>query len=54
MVTNSRKDRRAASRERPSRGEIVRALARIRAGSGLVEPAVVSSVHAWHGAGVPA
>ena len=35
-------------------GEIVGALARIRAGSGLVEPAVVSSVHAWHGAGVPA
>jgi aryl-alcohol dehydrogenase-like predicted oxidoreductase len=35
-------------------GEIVGALGRIRAGSGLVEPAVASSVHAWHGAGVPA
>ena len=31
-------------------GEIVRALGRIGAGSGLAEPAVVSSVRAWHGA----
>jgi aryl-alcohol dehydrogenase-like predicted oxidoreductase len=32
-------------------GEIVRALERIRAGSGLVEPPVASGVGAWHGAG---
>jgi aryl-alcohol dehydrogenase-like predicted oxidoreductase len=35
-------------------GEIVRALKRIGAGSGLVEPAVVSSVRAWRGAEVSA
>ena len=33
-------------------GEIVRALDRIGAGSGLVEPAVVPSPRAWHGAGM--
>jgi aryl-alcohol dehydrogenase-like predicted oxidoreductase len=32
-------------------GEIVGALGRIGAGSGLVEPAAVSTVCAWHGAG---
>jgi aryl-alcohol dehydrogenase-like predicted oxidoreductase len=35
-------------------GEIVRALDRIGAGSGLVEPAVVPSPRAWHRAGMPA
>ncbi len=33
-------------------GEIVTALARIGAGSGLVEPAVASGARAWHGAGM--
>lgn len=33
-------------------GEIVRALARIGAGSGLVEPAVASCARTWHGAGM--
>lgn len=35
-------------------GEIVGALGRIGAGSGLVEPAAVSTVCAWHGAGAQA
>ena len=34
-------------------GEIAGALRRIRAGSGLVEPAVVPGLRAWHGAGMP-
>ena len=33
-------------------GEIVRALARIGAGSGLFEPAVASGARAWHGVGM--
>ncbi len=35
-------------------GEIVRALRRTRAGSGLAEPGVLSSAYAWHQAGMPA